>query len=828
MDQLLRQFGVQALRQTVECGSPETLEEAAASHGLEDALREEEKVHAPLAPPVVRKETKKKKVAPKRRVTETQLEVLRRQQPIPDPSTQAKSETKRYLELDWVHGIDVGAKARILATSGDCVLWYSDNVVVVFARGKQRFFKAHRHRVSCISVHEKLCASGEACAQPCVMLWNIHTLEVLFRLGDGFFKSRVSAVILSENALVGIDDGSMAVGYWQLDDLRTSQRLVDDRSNSSNAGERAAHWGGLSGFDHHVERLSDAARRPHAEQRADAHRPASGNGSILDACWHHGTSAYSFEEQDEEVVATLVTVGPKRHVRFWLYNSESKTLLVKPGIFLKESVDTMFRCAYLRSSKILLTLGGGCVYAWRGRVMFAVYDSSCQISALGGAFASEYLVGSKQSGVRALVPRGTKPPDLIDDETTLPPTEGTVRDVCRAVDGTIVAVTSRCVVWAIKHSKEPTVIMSAPPSERTVCCMLSTNLVATVGNGCLCIFNVARRQIERCRQLRQKNATCIAGCIGVGFEEGLVIVYDMETLDERFAIDCSSPIVALAAYESSGRFAAGGRDGSISVFSSPKKKMTAKVCSSRILDIDFDASGCRIRASTRAKELVWLDAKSLVHLGQASSEGDWGPTQTARIAFRQRSSSHFNAETNTLAVVDGTSLKIEGPRTAAAAYHQASTMVRWVDENTLITCGRHSLFQWRLAVISDNNKKQPSRSPQHAKAKIRLALCHLCGRFNPASGFARHLAACEKRWRDDQENNDRPLPPIPDCVDDLRDNFGQLSQDAIDNLNRKAQLFYLNYVMVKCDHCGRTFSTRSALAKHNVVCTDERVRPFKS
>lgn len=786
---------------------------------------------------------------------------------VPSQKSKTTAATKRDVQLEWVCGYDTAASGRnLLALSEEEVLWFADNVVIVYnlSERTQRIFRGHRYKVTCVAVDEakQSCASGEASASPSILVWRIATLEVEFRLGVGYFTGpRISAVAISSESVVGVDDGALSVGYWRLGELRRGARLLVDRATSSQLGEQGAHWGGLSGFDHHVDAHLDRTRAPDAERRADALRPATGAGTVCDMCWHQGDDrqfASWSGTPDEELAATFVTVGPKRHVRFWRYiaaaQGTKKVLDTKSGVFLRDSDDTMLRCAYLPSRRLLLTLGqrDRRVYAWRGRVMFDVYSSS-RCSAI--SVDSRYFVLADESGaVRTLSPRGTKTPEIVE-ERMLPAQRGhadndrgrdelaKIRDIARFQNTTFVG-TSGGVLWAIcSTGRGARVILAAPQGSRSAVAAIDRSRVAVVSNASLFLYNVDAKLLERWRPIK-RTACCVCvtdDLIGVGFDEG-VVLYDAKTLDERRAIPSGSvECVAISSLRTGHRhLAIGGRDGTISLASCTLDGVAPKVtkpCSARVLDIDFDASARYLRASSRAKELVWLDTQHSCHQVGPSDVADlnWGERQTARSVWGQITPSRLSPNGETLAVVDTSDLNIVG--NAKAAHHSAMS-ISWLSNDRLATCGQHSLFVWRIH--PRGRRSHPCQRPQSSRRllNIRLALCHLCGRYNAGPGFAQHLDACERQWRRAASNITEgisstmtenvecklALPTRPHCVRALQNSFDQLSLRQIADLNKEAHQFYLQHVLVRCAHCGRAFS-RAALAKHNVACTSTTPYP---
>ncbi|KAH8043678.1 hypothetical protein JL721_13073 [Aureococcus anophagefferens] len=195
--------------------------------------------------------------------------------------------------------------------------------------------------------------SGDAAADPAILVWDVETLVVQHRLGDGWFKAAALLVFFSPDA-----------------------------EALASAGEAAAHWSGVGDADEAGSALAAAERTPAAERRAEVFEPPA----IYDGCWLFEDGDHAEADVDEDAARagtatpSFATVGPGRHVKFWFAEADgagSWLMRSVAGSWLPEFATTaMHRCVFLREPRLLLTGGGdGRVYAWRGTACFAAFDA---------------------------------------------------------------------------------------------------------------------------------------------------------------------------------------------------------------------------------------------------------------------------------------------------------------------------------------------------------------------------------------------------------------------------------------------------------------------
>ncbi|KAH8098161.1 hypothetical protein JL720_1089 [Aureococcus anophagefferens] len=240
--------------------------------------------------------------------------------------------------------------------------------------GAQQLHKAARAAEGAVDARAP---SGDAAADPAILVWDVETLVVQHRLGDGWFKAAALLVFFSPDAeaLVAVDaDTQHSLGYWRLGELRRRAELRRERRAAQAAGEAAAHWSGVGDADEAGSALAAAERTPAAERRAEVFEPPA----IYDGCWLFEDGDHAEADVDEDAARagtatpSFATVGPGRHVKFWFAEADGAgSWLVRSvaGSWLPEFATTaMHRCVFLREPRLLLTGGGdGRVYAWRGR-----------------------------------------------------------------------------------------------------------------------------------------------------------------------------------------------------------------------------------------------------------------------------------------------------------------------------------------------------------------------------------------------------------------------------------------------------------------------------
>ena len=87
--------------------------------------------------------------------------------------------------------------------------------------GAQVFYNNHTDDITCLTVHYggKIAATGQM-GKPCyALVWNIDTLETMYRIGDGYFERMVEALAISPNEryLVGVGgDNNQTLGIFDL------------------------------------------------------------------------------------------------------------------------------------------------------------------------------------------------------------------------------------------------------------------------------------------------------------------------------------------------------------------------------------------------------------------------------------------------------------------------------------------------------------------------------------------------------------------------------------------------------------------------------------
>lgn len=99
------------------------------------------------------------------------------------------------LSLSHVFGFSGSLPSNLWGSSHGCLVFAAAAVVVVMdpASGRQRLFCGHDAAVSAVAVDEEgnTAASGQVGAAPFVLVWDLKSLQVLRRLGDGFFEQCV-------------------------------------------------------------------------------------------------------------------------------------------------------------------------------------------------------------------------------------------------------------------------------------------------------------------------------------------------------------------------------------------------------------------------------------------------------------------------------------------------------------------------------------------------------------------------------------------------------------------------------------------------------------
>ena len=471
------------------------------------------------------------------------------------------------LDLEWCYGAETALVGRNLwAVGKDRVAFACAALVVVYdtVRHAQRFFRGHgSRRVTCLAVEGRVACSGDAHQRPEVLVWDVETLQVLHRLGAGFFGHSVLVCCFSPKAkaLVCIDASeNHNLGYWRLDDLRRLARLKKQKqAHQIEAREAHAHWGGVASRDEASDDLQSKERVPAASRRAEVHEPPA----VYDGCW-------MFDDDDEEEASgaksakpTFCTVGPGRHVKFWTAargdDGRSWRLDAKHGLW-KDGTCAMFRCVFVEATQLLLTGGGdGRVYAWRGRACLAVFPvagGSLPVNPVRLAVAGDKLAtadatgrlrcwaaatlgttGSAAAGWRA---GGAVVVDVDARGVDRAPARGApLRDVCFFGEA-MVALTAQGVLVRVDSSGAQQVLASGhfapqPTTQLRACAVLADGRVVTAGGDrLLCVWDVEEKRLADYTRLPRpaRCVDCYNDVMAVGLDNGDVVLLTgtLETL----------------------------------------------------------------------------------------------------------------------------------------------------------------------------------------------------------------------------------------------------------------------------------------------------------
>ena len=132
---------------------------------------------------------------------------------------------KVSIDLEWCYGFDTSIVGRnLFAIDHRRVMFACAALVVIYDTKKhtQKFFPGHgSRRVTALTVDKRIACSGDASANPEVLVWDVETLQILHRLGSGFFHHHVLVLCLSPGAkaLVAIDASKpiiWAIGAWAI------------------------------------------------------------------------------------------------------------------------------------------------------------------------------------------------------------------------------------------------------------------------------------------------------------------------------------------------------------------------------------------------------------------------------------------------------------------------------------------------------------------------------------------------------------------------------------------------------------------------------------
>ena len=94
-------------------------------------------------------------------------------------------------------------------------------VIQSVSSGAQQFYNNHTDDITCLTVHYKgkIAATGQM-GKPCyALVWDIDTLETMYRIGDGYFERMVECLAISPNEryLVGVGgDNNQSLGVFDL------------------------------------------------------------------------------------------------------------------------------------------------------------------------------------------------------------------------------------------------------------------------------------------------------------------------------------------------------------------------------------------------------------------------------------------------------------------------------------------------------------------------------------------------------------------------------------------------------------------------------------
>ncbi len=252
--------------------------------------------------------------------------------PIIMEATNARREAKSAvhapkvrIDLEWCYGFDTSIVSRnLFAIDHQRVMFACAALVVIYDTKKhtQKFFRGHgSRRVTALTVDRRIACSGDAHSKPEVLVWDVETLQVLHRLGTGFFHHHVLVLCLSPNAkaLVAIDASETHnLGYWRLDDLRRLARLKKEKQDHQiSAREAHAHWGGMASNDVASDDLRTKEQKPAACRRAEVHEPPA----VYDGCWMFDDNEAEELDEGQHLGAgakpQFCTVGPGVEIKFY-------------------------------------------------------------------------------------------------------------------------------------------------------------------------------------------------------------------------------------------------------------------------------------------------------------------------------------------------------------------------------------------------------------------------------------------------------------------------------------------------------------------------------
>ena len=118
--------------------------------------------------------------------------------------------------------------------------------------------------------------------------------------------------------------------------------------------------------------------------------------------------------------------------------------------------------------------------------------------------------------------------------------------------------------------------------------------------------------------------------------------------------------------------------------------------------------------------------------------------------------------------------------------------------------------------LTEWEKASGMRNP--AGGKIRLPVCHLCGREFGTASIKIHMKACAEKY---EREKGKPAPPPPDMLSGLTSGDRPIKQADWDAYNEQAQAV-AEGEMEPCPLCARTFANKERLSVHLRSCTGPR------
>jgi WD40 repeat protein len=151
-----------------------------------------------------------------------------------DPASIPRSAQTPASALSLAHAAGFSANLpcpNLSASAEGCLIFAAAAVVVVLdpATGHQRLFCGHDETVSAVAVdnHGVCAASGQTGSAPMVLLWDIKTLQVKRRLGDGFFEQCVFCLAFGGNGSFVVTVGRTERQYLGVWDTATGGLMAE-------------------------------------------------------------------------------------------------------------------------------------------------------------------------------------------------------------------------------------------------------------------------------------------------------------------------------------------------------------------------------------------------------------------------------------------------------------------------------------------------------------------------------------------------------------------------------------------------------------------------